>query len=394
MIISASLSFVLVLMMDTSSVHVVNAFQDMSILAKVHVRKNKASRSFRFVSALEADVSATSVSEALDWSFLFGVYIITCPNADPGSVRLNEALNLLSRANVLDELQVKAFNTDDEDRIRGCYTSHISVIRDALVEMKKSKQGPKNPFQAFFSPKEVQLSTDRRVILVLEDNLALTGSLDQSMIDAISGFAEKNTQWDMIHLSYIPYVPNLVVTRTDNEKIVQLNCGIGSALGTTAYIINEASMKRVIAQDDAQGYYAPIPDVMAEIFPNTRYAAFPTPFVRAPKTKSLVNPQLDDLREILFQPVVTSQVQKILALTGLSTNALLPITIGLLLILTGLSGKESVDAISSILTTNSYDGPIFLVILSLTFTIFSLTILAQGAMLAPKPPQTADAIDK
>ena len=179
MIISASLSFVLVLMMDTSSVHVVNAFQDMSILAKVHVRKNKASRSFRFVSALEADVSATSVSEALDWSFLFGVYIITCPNADPGSVRLNEALNLLSRANVLDELQVKAFNTDDEDRIRGCYTSHISVIRDALVEMKKSKQGPKNPFQAFFSPKEVQLSTDRRVILVLEDNLAPTGYFSQ-----------------------------------------------------------------------------------------------------------------------------------------------------------------------------------------------------------------------
>ena len=394
MINSAFLIFVVVLLIDTRSVHVVNAFQVTSIVAPVHVRNNKVSRCSRFVSALGADVSATSVSKALDWSFLFGVYIITCPNADPGSARLNEAKNLLSQANMLDEVQVKAFNTDDEDRIRGCYTSHISVIRDALVEMKKSKQGLSNPFQAFFSPKDEQLSNERRIILVLEDNLALTGSLDQAMIDAISGFVEENTQWDMIHLSYIPYVPNLVVTRTENEKIVQLNCGIGSALGTTAYIINEASMKRVIAQHDAQGYYAPIPDVMAEIFPNTRFAAFPTPFVRAPKTKSLVNPQLDDLREILFQPIVTSLVQKILALTGLSTNALLPMTIGLLLALTGLSGKESVDAISSILTTNSYDGPIFLVILSLTFTVFSLTILAQGAMLAPKPPQTAEDFDK
>jgi len=381
----------LLVMALESKIQHVDAFQTKSIIAPVQP-KYKSCQSARSATAFGADDASTTVPKALDWTFLDGIYIITCPNADPGSARLNEAKRLLSQVNLLEELQVKSFATDDEDRIRGCYTSHISVIRDALRDLKKSRQEEGNPFQAFFLRKGEQASAGNGKILILEDNLALTGSLDQSMIDAISAYVENDTNWDMVHLSYIPYVPNLVVTRTDNEKIVQLSCGIGSALGTTAYIINEESMKRVLAQDDGLGYYAPIPDVMAEIFPDTRYAAFPTPFVRAPKTKSLVNPQLDDLREILFQPVVTSQVQKVLAISGLSTNALLPTTIAALLLLTAISGKESIDAVWSIVTTGTYDGPIVLVVLSLAFTIFSLAVLAQGAMLAPKSPQTADVV--
>ena len=72
----------------------------------------------------------------LDWSFLSGAYVITCPNADPGSVRLTNALGVLARAGLDGGLvEVKEFDTDDGDRIRGCYTSHISVIGDAAADI-------------------------------------------------------------------------------------------------------------------------------------------------------------------------------------------------------------------------------------------------------------------
>jgi len=137
----------------------------------------------------------------------------------------------------------------------------------------------------------------------------------------------------------------LLVTRTaDHDRIVQLNCGVGSALGTTAYVINEHGMKTVVQHHEKRDFYASIPDVMAELFLESRFGAFPAPFVRAPKTKSLVNPQLDDLRELLFVPAVACQVQNLLTFSGLSANALLPITVVLLLVSTAFSGEASLDA--------------------------------------------------
>lgn len=337
-----------------------------------------------------SDQNMDQVAEALDWSFIDAAYLITCPNADPGSERLNGATSILKQCNVGDQVQVKDFDTDDEDRIRGCYTSHISVLRDALKEVNgssRSKNDQKNPF--FFSTiQSDDAESTGSAIMVLEDNLALTGNLDQSILDEVEAFTKSNDSWDVIHLAYIPYVPNLVVSRTESERIVKVTCGVGSALGTTAYVISERGLKRLVEHDDREGYYAAIPDVMAELFPDTRYAAFPTPFLRAPQTKSLVNPQLDDLRALLFQPFVTTRVQSILALTGLNTNALLPMTIVLMLILTALSGTASVTAIWELATTGSYDGPLLLALTSLVFTAFSLFIIAQGILLAPPPPST------
>jgi hypothetical protein len=342
--------------------------------------------------SVDAVVQASAREESLDWSFLDGVYLITCPNADPDGERLEKAKAILDEVGLLDKLQVKEFDTDDGNRIRGCYNSHISVLSDVLDSCQNS--GGKNIFDEFFGsflskggPSISDSSRERNVnVLVLEDNLALSrGQLKQELIDSVAEYSSTSPDWDMIHLSYIPYVPDLKVTKTPSKNVVKLSCGVGSALGTTAYIINTKAIKRLLQDDkESKGFYAPIPDVMAKLFPESRYASNPTVFVRAPDTKSLVNPQFDDLRSFMFQPSVAAFSQELLLLSGLTTNLLLPITV---LILLGASAASMVSTFNSfwmLWTTGSLDGPVILPLLSGAFSIFSLAIIAQGAMLAPK----------
>jgi len=344
-------------------------------------------------STMTTTTTTTTAEKEYDWSFLDRVYLITCPNADPDGKRLERAQEILKEANLLEMVETKAFDTDDEDRVRGCYASHISVLKDAKKDVFSTTTNTmiQEMFQTVFTTTP-PMEKKKKKILVLEDNIALTGNLDGTGLQAIREYVESSdNDWDVMHLAYIPYVPSLVVSPTDDDSIVQLSCGIGSALGTTAYIIQESAVETLLRQDREQSYYAAIPDVMAELFPNTRYAAFPTPFLRAPKTKSLVNPQLDDLRELLFQPIMTSTIQLILTKSGISTNQLLPLTILSLLSVSSVAGKMSWDAISSILHTGTYDGPILLAVLSFMITFVSLAIIVQGIMLAPEPPQTATA---
>ena len=107
--------------------------------------------------------------------------------------------------------------------------------------------------------------------------------------------------------------------------------------------------------------------------------------------KSLVNPQLDSLREVLFVPAISLNVQSVLAETGLNTNALLPLTIVVLLLVSAISGKTTLDAILQILNTGSYDGFVLIPAVSSIFSVFSLLIVGQGIALAPKPPPAEEA---
>jgi len=354
----------------------------------------------------------TLVSPKNDWDFVDKVYLITCPNADPGSARLDKAKTILDKVGLLERVIVKEFDTDDEDRIRGCYTSHISVLKDGMRDIQLSSGitgGSKNvddwlgsllsmfgnnsdaKKRAEIVSNQNAVATNERpkCIMVLEDNVEFTGNLDAETLKSVSHYLG-NSGADMIHLSYIPYVPNLIVSKTEDKNIVALSTGQSSALGTTAYVITEKAIETLIQEDAKNGFRAPIPDVMAEQFPNSRFSAYPTPFLRAPKTKSLVNPQLDDLRELLFQPAVVSQVQSVLAMTGLSTNYLLFITVGTLLAAGGVGVTGVVDAWTQIISTGSYDGNLFFLVVNIVFTTFSLGILAQGAALAPKPPDEVE----
>lgn len=341
--------------------------------------------------SVENLATVKSQDSTLDWSFLDGVYLITCPNADINGQRLERAKAMLEKVGLLQKLEVKEFDTDDENRIRGCYTSHISVLTDVLNaarnEDKKTFFGDILGALIPNSSKYTSQTVDRDLkVLVLEDNIALSSDqLKQSLIDSVAEYTSANRDWDMIHLSYIPYVPDLTLSRTASKDIVKLSCGVGSALGTTAYIINTKAIKTLLKDDEENnGFYAPIPDVMAKLFPESRYATNPTIFVRAPNTKSLVNPQLDDLRSILFQPFVVVLAQQVLIVTGLTTNVLLPITVLLLLVLSTTSFVTTFDSLWMIWKTGDYNGPVVLPVLSGAFALFSLAILAKGAMLAPK----------
>jgi len=330
-----------------------------------------------------------STTTTIDWSFLDAVYLITCPNADPNGERLQTTKSLLEQVGLLDRVEVKEFDTDDEDRIRGCYTSHISVLRDANSNNKKN---PLNTILKSLWQDDDETPNNKR-ILVLEDNVALANTMSQDVIDSISQFS-MTEDWDIIHLSYIPYVPDLTISKTSQDQIVRLTTGgLGSAIGTTAYIINTQAVNRLIEEDDKNGFFAPIPDVMAKLFPDSRFAANPIVFVRAPNTKSLVNPQLDDLRQLLFQPAVASFAQMLLIQTGFSTNVLLQLVVAALLLTTIASATLTVQAISSVLTTGSFDGPIIVPIISSAFTLLALGIILQGALLAPKPPVDADDVE-
>ena len=330
---------------------------------------------------------------ALDWSFLDDVYLITCPNGDADGNRIKSTKSILDEVNLLDTVTIKEFETDDEDRVRGCYRSHVSVFRDILKT--SSKSSPANGgfnfldiFQKKDDSDDVPTEGDDVKALIFEDNLSLGNrEIVQETIDAVSNFIGNNeNNWDVIHLAYIPYVPDLKVSKTDDKRIVKLSTSNQqSALGTTAYIINSKAMKRIVEEDDRKGYTISIPDAMAELFGDSRYALNPTAFVRAPATKSLVNPQLDDLRSILFRPTVVSIVQQILVETGVSTIVLLPIVI-LLLILTSInSGSSTISAIQEYLTYGTLDGPLIFPIINAIFSLFSLGLIIQGILLAPAP---------
>jgi hypothetical protein len=101
----------------------------------------------------------------------------------------------------------------------------------------------------------------------------------------------------------------------------------------------------------------------------------------------LVNPQLDDLRELLFIPAVVSRVQSVLTMTGLSTNSLLFGTVIALLAAGSVGVVGVVDAVNQFISTGSYDGNLIFLVINVIFTTCSLGILAQGAALAPKPPE-------
>jgi len=80
---------------------------------------------------------SSSLSSNLNWdSIIDGGYLITCPNGDPGGERLKRSNKILTNVGLSDKIEVREFETDDEDRIRGCYNSHIEVYKEVQREMQ------------------------------------------------------------------------------------------------------------------------------------------------------------------------------------------------------------------------------------------------------------------
>ena len=138
------------------------------------------------------------------------------------------------------------------------------------------------------------------------------------------------------------------------------------------------------------GFQIAIPDLMAKLFPESRFGAFCMPFHRASKVRSLVNPQLDSLRELLFKPVFYTNWEKLAVSTGLSSNILFITLVASLIAVSSQSAKTTVEAIWELVTTGHYDGYIVVPMLCSVISIFTLLILYQGVALAPPPPKSGE----
>jgi len=317
----------------------------------------------------------------IDWSFLDAVFLITCPKPDGSNPRLETALKSLNELGLGELCEVREFATDDQDRVRGCYNSHIAVLAEA---------------QARFADRP---TSEPLNVLVLEDNLSVSPRIAQPTLDAIREFlggghrvlCPGGRSPDMVHLAYIMYVPGLSVESLGKDgegeswrnSILRLRCNADSVLGTTAYVISRSGLDSVMAEHRRTGYVDAIPNVMARLFPTSRYAAFPMPLHRAATVKSLVNGQLDTLRSALFQPQVYTWWERLLVKTGLSTNILFPALCATLVVGAFAGGSEALSALQA--AARGEDVAIVLPVLSAAISFSCLAVIGYGLMLAPSP---------
>lgn len=253
-----------------------------------------------------ADTGKTS-----NWDFVDGIYLITTSNGDDRVAKTRsqlEKVGMWGKYNV----QVRTFETDDEDRVRGCYTSHMKVLTDVQKSMV-GKQDYK--------------------VLILEDNLEITARMSPDVVENVGIFLQGMTQagkWDVFHLAYMMYVPGLFLKKMDTDKkgisenIVQMFTDQTSAVGTSAYVVSKSGVDTMLSNDASFGFREAVPNVMARLFPETRYAAYPMVFHRAAKVGSLVNPQLDTFRQVMFTPAMYTTWEKLMVGTGLQNNQLFP----------------------------------------------------------------------
>ena len=304
--------------------------------------------------------------DVYNWDFLDAAYLITCPQPDGTNPRLQETWPLLQSVGLDKLVNVRKFEKDDDDRIRGCYNSHIQIMKEAQNTLK---------------------GRENINVLVLEDNLALSTRFQIKTLDAVrefvTGSPAPGDRRDMAHLAYIMYVPGLSVERTDDEHIVRLICTPDSVLGTSAYILTRSGLDSVLHEHERVGYVDAIPNVMARLFADSRFAAFPMLFHRSAGIKSLVNAQLDTLRALIFIPAVFTKWEWLLVSTGLSTNVLFP-ALCLLVAVGAVSGaSELVYSLSA--SARGEQVGVLLPLLSAISTTGFLAILAYGLALAPKP---------
>lgn len=302
-----------------------------------------------------------------NWDFLDGIYLIT---TEGGDERVSRTKEQLEKVGMWGKVQVRTFQTDDEDRVRGCYTSHIKVLTD----VKKTMQG-----------------RDEYKVLILEDNLETTARMSPGTVDNVAEFLGKASSgdggWDVFHLAYMMYVPGLFLKSGQSENVVQMYTDASSAVGTSAYIISKRGVDRMLENNAVAGYQDAIPNVMSRLFPASRFAAYPMVFHRAGKTKSLVNPQLDDFRKVMFTPAMYTNWEKLMVGTGLQNNQLFP---GLMITLLFSVLASAITAINNGGLTDSLVGdnqalrsalealPQILVAIPLFVAIWGATLFTPG----------------
>lgn len=230
--------------------------------------------------------AAAMEEAAADWSFLDAAYLITCPDDDGSNPRLDRVLPLLRQVGLGDLVEVRSFERDDADRIRGCYSSHISVLQEAQRRVEGKRECN---------------------ILVLEDNIDVSPRLSSDTLAAVreyvtdpaageprsrcvslrcipprrspppppppprpsrhgapglhhvragaAGAASRHRQGDGEEPRAALLGASLQVERTSGarERIVRLLCTPDSVLGTTAYLVTRSGLDALLAEHARHG---------------------------------------------------------------------------------------------------------------------------------------------
>mmetsp|Transcript_26727 Transcript_26727/g.25595 ORF Transcript_26727/g.25595 Transcript_26727/m.25595 type:complete len:392 (+) Transcript_26727:116-1291(+) len=267
------------------------------------------------------------------WDFADDIYLIT--TTATGNQRLEKTLKHLNKINInTNNIKIRTFEPDNEDRVRGCYTSHVEVLKEI-----QNNYINKNNYK----------------VIILEDNLEITSRLDAEVLFEVASFLDSEKQWDVFHLAYMMYVPGLALKKMplkNTENVVKMIAQSSASVGTSAYIISKSGVDTFLALDNDEGYTEAIPNIMARLYPDTRYAAYPMVFHRAAKIGSLVNPQLDDFRKIMFNPMMYTTWERLMVSTGLENNQLFPILLISLLV-------GSVLTVYTTVTNSAGEGSIF-----------------------------------
>ena len=124
-----------------------------------------------------------------NWDFIDDVYLIT--TTQPNNIRLENTQKELQSVNLWNnKINIRTFKPDDEDRVRGCYTSHISVLKE-IQQQYNTKNNKDKDYK----------------ILILEDNLEKTIQMRSDTVLSIQEFlltqAKNNKPWDVFHLAYM-----------------------------------------------------------------------------------------------------------------------------------------------------------------------------------------------
>ena len=355
---------ILLLMLLECNSYNYNSIQSISSISSINKISNRRCRSLSMSTDLLTPPSIEEIkATSNDWDFMDGIYLITTTAKD--TTRLDQTKIELGKVGLLDKVKVRIFAPDNEDRVRGCYTSHINV----LTEVQKTYKN-KNSYK----------------VLILEDNLEVTKRMGTSILASVNSFMKEkelnNETWDVFHLAYMMYVPGLSLKKLNtgdewSQNIVQLFSNSESSIGTSAYIISKSGVDAVLENHKKNGFKEAIPNIMALLFPNSRYAAYPMIFHRAGKINSLVNPQLDSFRRIMFSPAMYTTWETLMVTTGLQNNQLFP-GITITLFISTIIAKNSNFVSMTSGESNSLIGPQLLAAFPLIIALWGASLFKPG----------------
>lgn len=329
------------------------------------LRRNKIIRGSRSLSMSTDLLTSPKEIKATgnDWDFMDDIYLITTTSKD--TTRLDQTKIELGKVGLLDKVKIRTFTPDNEDRVRGCYTSHINI----LTEVQKSFKNKKN-----------------YKVLILEDNLEVTKRMNNNVLASVNSFMKEkdmnNEKWDVFHLAYMMYVPGLSLKKLNtgdewSNNIVKLFSNSESSIGTSAYVISKTGVDSVLLKHKESGFVEAIPNIMALLFPNSRYAAYPMIFHRAGKINSLVNPQLDSFRKIMFSPAMYTTWETLMVSTGLQNNQLFP-GITITLFISTILAIYSAAVASTSGENNSSLGPQIILAFPLFVALWGASLFKPG----------------